>query len=485
MKITRVRSDYDASRVDIGIVHLGLGAFHRAHQAMYLEKNLQRHNGGNWGICAANIRSNYALVDKLTAAGCHYHIAEYESKQAATWREIFSIREVIFAGVSRDELLDRLCDPSVRIVTLTVTEKGYGIAPATGALRQDDPAIRTDLVSAQGVASVPGLLVTALDRRRLEGSKAFTILSCDNMPHNGKRVRGAVLEMANARDSELADWIAINVTFPSSMVDRIVPAVTDQARQQMQQHFAEGDANAIATEAFSQWVIEDQFCDGRPDLEQDGVQFVEDVAPYETMKLRLLNGSHSLLAYLGLLTGQVTVDQAVSQPELNSMLRRYMSETCSSIEVDSNLNQYCNQLIARFANDTLAHELAQIATDGSQKIPQRWLAHLVEQLDENKALPATEQALAAWIQFMSGSGVTAALMPVNDPLSALFSACAGCEDPFEAVSACLQQTEVFPQELAKAEPLKQRLAKYLTQIKQCCTEEELMGQIEQWNAVLY
>ena len=378
----------------IGIVHLGLGAFHRAHQAVYLERYRQRTGDGEWGVCSANLRASVELVDSLRKAGYRYQVAEYADSQTLTLREIGVIEETLFSGRDaagnwgrdREALLSRMANPATRIVTLTVTEKGYFLNPATGELRVDDPMVAGDIASPQQPRTAPGLLVEALARRHAAGIEPFAVLSCDNMPHNGQRTRMAVVRLAEQRSAALAEWIAEQVAFPSSMVDRIVPAMTDADFERL----GVNDPSAVVGEAFSQWVVEDHFPLGRPGWEAEGVEMVSDVAPFETMKLRMLNGSHSLLAYLGALAGIETVFDGVSHTPLRALLRRYMlEEAAPTLEMPegTDLTAYADSLLARFANDSLRHRLQQIAMDGSQKLPQRWLNGALERASTGQASP--------------------------------------------------------------------------------------------------
>lgn len=465
MYIERITSLYPLQKVQPGIVHIGLGAFHRAHQAVYLERFLNANNGGEWGIVAANIRSNRQLVDDLNDAGNRYHVIEYAGVEHAAVREVRAVIHSLFAGDDRSELLGVLCAETTKIVTLTVTEKGYCIEPASGRLNRADPKVVADLSASNGVASVPGLLVTACAKRRALGLPGLTVLSCDNMPHNGKRVKAAVLEMAASRDMALADWIKENVTFPCSMVDRIVPAITEEKRRAAELVFGIEDSNLIETEAFSQWVIEDDFATGRPALEAEGVEFVADVTDYETMKLRLLNGSHSLLAYGAQFLGYDTVYAAIIDEVFQPLVRAYMTETSPSISVDIDIDVYCQSLIDRFANATLNHRLVQIASDGSQKIPQRWLAHIEEACQQGNQLPVTEFALACWMQYMSGATPDGRRLEINDPLCEVFTQI-DFELPAEdIVAAFLSVDAVFPVPFRNERELMARLAGYLNQLR--------------------
>lgn len=470
MYIERITSLYSLQKVQPGIVHIGLGAFHRAHQAVYLERFLNVNNGGEWGIVAANIRSNRQLVDDLNDAGNRYHVIEYAGEEHAAVREVRAVIHSLFAGDDRSELLGVLCAETTKIVTLTVTEKGYCIEPASGRLNRADPKVVADLSASNGVASVPGLLATACDRRRALGLPGLTVLSCDNMPHNGKRVKAAVLEMAAARDVGLSNWIGHHVSFPCSMVDRIVPAITEEKRRAAELAFGIEDSNLIETEAFSQWVVEDDFATGRPALEEVGVEFVADVASYETMKLRLLNGSHSLLAYGAQLLGYNTVDAAIVDDVLQPLVRAYMAETTPSISVDIDVEAYCQSLIDRFANATLNHKLVQIATDGSQKIPQRWLAHIEEARQRGQQLPVTEFALATWLIYMSGRAPDGKALLINDPLAGAFARIDHSVAEVDVVTNCLAITSVFPTSWQQDDVLIARLVDYLTQLRSAVNE---------------
>lgn len=429
--MTRTSLPAAARRGQVSIVHLGLGAFHRAHQAVYLERYRQRSGDAGWGVSSANLRSNKTLVDALRVADYRYHVAEYADRDNVILREIGVIEETLFSGcdagskVGRDleSLLTRLADEAVRIVTLTVTEKGYFLSPSEGTLLRDDPQIAADIAEPHAPSTAPGILVEALARRRAAGRAPFTVLCCDNMPDNGKRTRAAVTQLAACRDEALADWIKREVAFPCSMVDRIVPAMTEAEFQRLAQLGIE-DPNAVVCEAFSQWVVEDHFPMGRPDWEADGVEMVADVAPFETMKLRMLNGSHSLLAYLGAQAGIETVYDAVIQPPIANLLRRYMMTEAAptlSMPEGTDLDAYSEQLLARFANDSLRHKLHQIAMDGSQKLPQRWLQGALCRLEAGPELPCTALGIAAWIHYTSGVSPNGDPHEVSDPMAATFA----------------------------------------------------------------
>lgn len=435
---------------EIGIVHLGLGAFHRAHQAVYLQRHLNRQGESDWGLCSANLRSNRTLVDQLREQDGRYHVAEYRDREHVTLREIGVLRQALYVGEGGDELpllLQRMAAPQTRIVTLTVTEKGYCLNPATGQLRTEDPAIVHDIAHPQAPRTAPGIVLEALRRRRAAGIPAFTVLCCDNMPDNGQRTRRAVSALAAMQDEGLAQWINDHVAFPGCMVDRIVPAMDGESFNRLEQQLDCHDRAAVVCESFSQWVIEDHFPLGRPDWELEGVQMVADVRPFETMKLRMLNGSHSLLAYVGLLVGHELVCDAINDAELAHFIKRYMAqEAAPTLDMPAGIDLavYARDLEARFANDSLQHRLRQIAMDGSQKLPQRWLLGAQQLLDEGRDLTCTALGIAAWIRYCTQPLPDGSAQVIDDPLSATFADLAGRFEGAALVDAFLGLDEVFP-----------------------------------------
>lgn len=438
----------------IGIVHLGLGAFHRAHQAVYLQRNLNRHGASDWGLCSANLRSNRTLVDQLRVQDGRYHVAEYRDREHVTLREIGVLRQALYVGEGGDDLellLQRMAAPQTRIVTLTVTEKGYCLSPATGQLRIEDPAIAHEIAHPHAPRTAPGIVLEALRRRRAAGVPAFTVLCCDNMPDNGQRTRQAVSGLAAMQDEGLAQWVNENVAFPSCMVDRIVPAMDAESFTRLEQQVDCYDPAAVVCESFSQWVIEDHFPLGRPDWEVEGVQMVSDVRPFETMKLRMLNGSHSLLAYVGLLLGHESVFDAINDADLALFIERYMvEEAAPTLEMPSgiNLEVYATDLKARFANDSLQHRLSQIAMDGSQKLPQRWLLGAQRLLDQGRGIGCTALGIASWIYYCSQPQSDGSTRVIDDPLAATFTDLAQRLEGESLVDAVLNLEEVFPPELS-------------------------------------
>ncbi|MGF0237545.1 mannitol dehydrogenase family protein [Rhodococcus sp. IEGM1300] len=439
---------------EIGIVHLGLGAFHRAHQAIYLQRHLNRHGESEWGLCSANLRSNRAVVDQLREQDGRYHVAEYRDREQVTLREISVLRQALFVGEGGHDLqllLQRMSAPGTRIVTMTITEKGYCLSPATGQLRVEDPLIAHDIAHPQAPRSAPGIVLEALRRRRVAGIPAFTVLCCDNMPDNGRRTHQAVSALAALQDEALARWIDEHVAFPNCMVDRIVPAMDEQSFTRLAQQLDCHDRAAVVCESFSQWVIEDHFPLGRPDWEVEGVQMVDDVRPFETMKLRMLNGSHSLLAYVGLLAGHTTVFDAISDKDLSPFIARYMAQEAAptlNMPAGIDLAVYAADLRSRFANDSLQHRLSQIAMDGTQKLPQRWLLGAQQLLDEGRSIACTALGIAAWIHYCTQPLHGSVAPVIDDPLRATFNDLAGRFEGAALVNAFIDLAEVFPAELA-------------------------------------
>lgn len=466
--MTQLKREPARARPDqCSILHLGLGAFHRAHQAVYIQQCLN--NGDTeWGIVSANLRSNHPLVSSLRAHDHRYHVAEYRDSEHVTLREIAAIDDALYAGRNagqegipddREALLERIAHPVTRIITLTVTEKGYCLVPSTGELDTSNETIQTDLADPKKPHSVPGMLTEGLHRRRAQGAGGLTILSCDNMPENGRRTRHAVLGMAKQlaaalQEPALPEWIAANVSFPCSMVDRIVPTTTDADRQRLAE-LGVDDPNAVVCEAFSQWVVEDDFICGRPAWESVGVEMVADVTPFETMKLRMLNGAHSLLAYLGRMADMETVAQAVGHEAIVALLRRYMRDEAAptlNMPAGVDLDDYREQLLARFANDSLAHRLQQIATDGSQKIPQRWLAGALQQLEEGGRIDCIALGVAGWIRYVAGTHPDGQEHDVNDPMADQLAArhADNADDLDALITSFLGDRRIFDPQLAQS-----------------------------------
>jgi fructuronate reductase len=412
---------YDPANVTVGILHLGLGAFHRAHEAVYTDDVLA--SDPRWGICGVSLKTPRA-VEPLAAQDGLYTFLERTGERVGV-RVIGALRETLFAGTSRAALVARFADPAITIVSSTVTEKGYCHDPATGALNALHPDIVHDLAYPDAPESAIGIIVAGLRARRTAHAGRLTFLCCDNLPHNGRMVEGLVRTFAQERDATLARWIDDHVTFPSTMVDRIVPATTDADIAEAQRRLGVHDAAPVTAEPFAQWVIEDRIHAPRPRWEDAGAQLVSDVAPFELMKLRLLNGSHSTLAYLGCLMGHELVWQASRDPLVATLIERQMKEEIVPTlarppGVDP--HAYCAQLLERFRNTALPHRTRQIAMDGSQKLPQRLLATARDRLADGAPLVHLPLAIAGWIRYASGSDEHGGRIEVQDPLAGTFRA---------------------------------------------------------------
>ncbi|MGB7431481.1 MAG: mannitol dehydrogenase family protein, partial [Ahrensia sp.] len=405
-------------RPKAGIVHLGLGAFFRAHGVSYIHQ-VQVQAGGHWGIIGVSLMRP-AQRDLLAPQDFIYTAVE-QGPDGPRHGHYDDVVDVLVAPENPAAVIDAMADPAIKIVSLTVTEKGYCLDPATGRLNQAHPDIAHDLANLAAPCSAIGFIVAALAQRKARGHRPFSVLSCDNLPSNGELVRDAVAAFATVIDPSLADWIGSQARFPATMIDRIVPATTQQDIDRIAEQTGYLDRSPVIHEPFSQWVIEDAFVDDeRPPLEQAGAQFVECVAPYETMKLRCLNGSHSALAYLGFLCGHGTIYDAVSDPLLERFVRRmWQDEIVPTLKplqaVD--YGAYCEALFSRFANPAIEHKTAQIAMDGSQKLPQRLLATLTANQNAERPSPLVTIAIAAWMFFVSRKDDEGKLIVVSDALA--------------------------------------------------------------------
>ncbi|MGT2514878.1 mannitol dehydrogenase family protein [Sphingomonas panni] len=389
------RPGYDRSALTPGIVHIGPGAFHRAHQAAYVDAIL-RHDP-RFAISAVALNST-GVADALAPQDGLYTLALLGTE--TRYRVIGSITELLTAQ-RRDAILSRIAAPTTRIVTTTVTEKGYHL-DAHGALDLDHPAIVRELTGAEP-STLSGWLVAGLAARRAAGGGAITLLACDNLADNGHRFRRSVRDLAAARDPDLAAWIDDNVRFPSTMVDSITPATDDALRGSVRAATGLDDAWPIQREAFTQWVIEDDFAGERPPFDLAGAQFTRDVRGFENAKLRLLNGAHSSLAYLGILMGLATVRDAMACAPLAAFSERLMREDIApSIQppAEMDLSAYIADVLARFANPAIAHQLAQIAWDGSQKLPYRLCDTIRDARAAGRSVERLAVPIAAWFRFL-------------------------------------------------------------------------------------
>ncbi|OAT54594.1 D-mannonate oxidoreductase [Kluyvera georgiana ATCC 51603] len=439
---------YDRQQLRSRIVHFGFGAFHRAHQALLTNRVLNQH-GGDWGICEISLFSGDQLMSQLRQQD---HLFTVMEKSAAGNQPIIigAVKECLNARLdSLAAIIEKFCEPQVAIVSLTITEKGYCIDPATGHLDLTQPRIVHDLQSPDEPHSAPGILVEALHRRRERGLPAFTVLSCDNIPDNGHVVKNAVLDMAAKRDPQLASWIAEHVSFPGTMVDRIVPAATDASLAEITRELGVEDPCAISCEPFIQWVIEDNFVAGRPDWGSVGAQLVDDVLPWEEMKLRMLNGSHSFLAYLGYLAGYAHISDCMQDASYRRAARHLMmAEQAPTLRISGvDLGAYADSLIARFSNPALQHRTWQIAMDGSQKLPQRLLDGIRIHLKQGSRWPLLALGVAAWMRYVSGVDDMGNAIDIRDPLAEKIRAIVETSHDENRVAALLTLQEIFGSDL--------------------------------------
>ena len=422
-----IRPNYDRTHMRPGIVHLGLGAFHRAHQAVFVDDCMNSGETG-WGIVGASLRSTDTR-DALAPQDGLYTLSIVDGS-GETLRVVGSILSSLVAPENPSALLRAMTDPGIRIVTLTVTEKAY-LRDASGDIDLSHPDLVWDLANPDRPRTVHGFLVEAIARRRAAKTPPFTALSCDNLPANGATLKRLAVAFAKARDAGLASFIEREIAFPSSMVDRIVPATTDEDRARISRQLGAGDAWPVTTEPFLQWVIEDDFPSGRPHWERFGVEMVKDVAPFEEMKLRLLNGSHSSIAYLGLLMEKATVCDAFADPLIRQFVSNFWAEAIASLPEDAGLNPaaYTAELTRRYDNPALRHRTAQIANDGSQKLPQRIIATALDQMQADGEVRHLMLGPAAWLAAAAARGEALPAGYFTDPLDSaladIFSSAAG------------------------------------------------------------
>ena len=374
-------------------MHLGIGAFHRAHQAVYTHKAMAE-SGGDWMIRGVSLRSD---ATRAALAGQDFLYSNWTRGADADHADVIaSICDVLSTSHhGADAIVAAIADPAIRIVTLTITEKGY-CATSGRTLDFEHADIRTDL-STGAPASVIGFLVRGLAQRKETGGEPLTVLSCDNLSANGQLTRTVVRELAEATEPALVPWIEDRVTFPSTMVDRIVPATTAADADHFEARFGYRDDAMVLGEPWSQWVIEDAFAGERPHWEVAGAQFVPDVTPYETAKLRLLNASHSACAYLGVLAGHEFVHEAIADPEIRAFVVSLMDqEVTPTLPELPGLDGYKAAILERFANAAVPYRTAQVAMDGSQKLPQRLLPVVAERLNAGHSVALAAEVIGAW-----------------------------------------------------------------------------------------
>ncbi|MEZ9419104.1 fructuronate reductase [Vibrio breoganii] len=434
---------YNRDDLNSNLVHIGFGAFHRGHQAVYNDLTNQI-SEEKWGICEINMFGSPALINGLQAQDNLFSVVETSKSEVKT-RLVRTINESMHTPVDGiQRAIDKLVEPQVSIVSMTITEKGYCADPQSRKLDNTNPLIVHDLENSSTPQSAIGLICEALRIRKNKGLPPFSVMSCDNIPENGILTKDVVIEFASQLDESLGQWIESEVTFPSTMVDRIVPAMTEDQFEEVERQTGYRDPCGIVCEDFRQWVVEDNFVAGRPDWDKAGAMLVEDVLPYEEMKLRMLNGSHSFLAYNGSLAGYEYIYQCMEDEQLRKVTHKLMVEEQGrslSPDLDVNLNEYADLLIERFSNPNVKHKTAQIAMDGSQKLPQRAIdpfLTLQQRSIESKVQPAI---VAGWMHYLIQ--LQESNQEIYDPLADSFKEIIAAENKQNRANEFLNLEAVF------------------------------------------
>ncbi len=455
----------------VGIVHLGIGAFHRAHQAVYTQDAFALTGDDRWAISGVTQRSS----EVKTQQDCLYGVMEGADRRPKL-TIVGSVREVLYAAEDGFAFGERLSSDDVQVVTMTITEKAY-LRDAAGALDFSHPLVAVDLQSVAPPVTAIGRLVAGLRQRADRSGAALTVVCCDNLMGNGRVVEQLVGEFCRATGADdLADWIGTHVTFPSTMVDRIVPATTAADRDRARSILGLQDRGLVVAEQFKQWVVEDHFAAERPLWETAGAQLVSDVAPFERMKLLILNGAHSALAYLGAIRGHHTIADAIADPELEAFIQAMLTEdVIPALEPPAgvDLAEYAARVLARFSDVTVAHRTTQIAMDGSQKLPLRLLSTLSTNLERGKVSEHVLRAVAGWMAYIAlPEGPGGFALPVEDPLGVrLTTAARGQSNPARVVDALLGIREIFSDDLSANQAVRACLIDSVRELLR--TEEQL------------
>ncbi|GAA3341564.1 mannitol dehydrogenase family protein [Amorphoplanes nipponensis] len=465
--------------VPAGIVHLGLGAFHRAHQAVYIEEAIAA-GGGDWGIVGVAPRSTRVVAD-LTAQDRLFSVTTMSGPSAGT-RVVGALAGVRHAGTDPGAVVALLADPAIRVVTLTVTEKGYHLDPSTGRLTAD-AQLRADLTTARAPVTVPGLLLRGLLARCRADAGPIAVLSCDNLPSNGRRVQSLVDQARRLLPGDragFAEWLGASVTFPGSMVDRIVPASTPATLELAAAALGARDLAGVHGEPYRQWVIEDRFPGGRPAWERAGVVLTDDAGPWERLKLRALNGVHSAIAYLGAVAGRETIAAALEIPGMRAAMARFVAEdVAGSFQPPPGVSivGYGESALGRFADPAIAHRTRQVAMDGSQKLPQRVLHTIADRRAAGASPRWAALVVAAWMRYVQGVADDGRVLPLDDPLADQIRARLAAAKPAPAcvAEALFGLDTVFPAELAADDTVRELVVGWLTELDKHGVEATLAG----------
>jgi len=459
-------ANYRSKNAPISIVHLGIGAFHRAHQAWYTDNVNLTSKSAPWYIAGVSLRSA-SVREQLAPQDGLYHVIESD-KNGKSATLIQAVKQLLVAPENPEAVLTLMTKPDTKIVSLTVTEKGYCHDPATNKLDFSNPSIVHDLENLDKPKSAIGFIASSLQKRFTSHGQGLTVLCCDNLPQNGTTLKGLICEFAEQLNPNLVAWIKLHVSFPNSMVDRIVPATTPQDIEDFQQDGIQ-DLGLVKSERFSQWVIEDNFVAGRPAWEYVGVTLVEDVEPFENAKLRLLNGAHSALAYIGFLSGYQYVHEVMADEYLTKYLKHVMhNEIMPTLSAPPGLDltQYINDLLERFRNPVLHHSTYQIAMDGSQKLPQRLLNTVIDRIASQESIEGLSFAIASWLRYTMAFDQKGDTIEVQDPLAdtLLIIRQQHWDHIDELIRQYLDVSSVFPASLSQSDIFSQRVTYWLSYI---------------------
>lgn len=392
--------DYDRSGLKTRIVHIGVGGFHRSHQAWYTDNLLRKDSANGWSICGVGLLpQDKAMKEALESEGMTYILLTRGADGSESVSRLGAITEYMWAPDDPEAVIEKIADAGTKLLTLTITEGGYNVDDATGRFNLSEPAVARDLSGKAAPTTAFGIVIAGLRRRKSEGNGPMTILSCDNVQHNGQIAKTAFVEYAKAVDPELAQWIVQNVSFPSSMVDRITPATKPEDIEYLQSEYGIKSSWPVVAEDFAQWVVEDNFAAGRPQYELVGAQIVDDVAPYEKLKLRFLNASHQAIAYLGYLAGYEFAHDAIRDESIREDVKEYMlDEAIKTLEPVPGIDvcEYSNELLERFGNEAIGDTLERLATDGSDRISKFVVPVQRDLLAQKHPSPQTSRIVAAW-----------------------------------------------------------------------------------------
>lgn len=408
--------NYDRNNLKTAIVHIGIGGFHRSHQAYYIHQLLEKFNISDWGICGVGLReADRKMYDTLKKQDGLYTLTMQHPDGTMQSEVIGSIKEMLLAVDTPNLVLEKMAHEDTKIVSLTITEGGYNYNPQTGKFNFENEDIQHDLTNTNNPKTVFGYLVAALRQRKQNGIAPFSILSCDNIPHNGNVTREMLLAFAHKQDSDIADWISKKVTFPNSMVDRITPVTNHSDIAYLEHNYHFKDEWPVICEPFIQWVVEDEFCNGRPPLEKLGVQFVTNVLPYEKMKIRLLNAGHSVLGIPGALHGHPTINACMNDDVFSVFMRQFMDKEVTPVLDDINginLEHYKDTLEERFANPNIKDSLSRICSESSAKLPKFLIPTILDNVNQGGSIEYATLILAAWCYY-SDKGVNENNMPLE------------------------------------------------------------------------